>query len=172
MLAQSQASAPLGVSVRMLKDRPRSACAHGLLDCQHMIELLRQKIASFTARQKQILLFLVAGSLGALSEIACFYLLHRLGLAILLASTLATSVGILFNYLLSITMVFERGKYRAPIELIMFLAVSALMLVLNQIVFLALMAINHDFPTFAKALAILLIAILSYLAKKRWVFAA
>jgi putative flippase GtrA len=137
-----------------------------------MFELLLQKLAPLTARQKQILLFLIAGALGALSEIACFYILHRLGLAILLASTLATMVGVLFNYLLSITLVFERGKHRAPVELMMFLAVSALMLVLNQIVFLALMAINHDFPTLCKALAIVLIATLSYIAKKRWVFAA
>ena len=125
----------------------------------------------FSQRQQQILLFAIAGAIGALFEIATFYLLHRAGMNVLLASFLSTLFAIALNYLLSIAFVFERGRHSTRAELAAFAAVSTGVIGANQMVFSALLWLTPDHATACKAAAILLVATLSYLAKKRWVFA-
>ncbi len=132
---------------------------------------LKALLGKFSPRQQQVLLFAIAGALGAACEIATFYLLHRTGLNVLLASFLSTLVATGVNYLLSIAFVFERGRHSTHAELVAFAAVSAGVIGINQLVFGALLWLAPNYATICKAAAILLVATLSYLAKKRWVFA-
>ena len=132
---------------------------------------LKALLKYFSPRQQQILLFAIAGGLGAVIEIATFYILHRAGINVLLASFLATVLAIGLNYLLSIAFVFERGRHSTRAELAAFAAVSAGVIAANQLVFSALLWLMPSYATACKAAAILLVATLSYLAKKRWVFA-
>ncbi len=132
---------------------------------------LKALLGRFSPRQQQVLLFVIAGGLGAVFEIAAFYILHRAGLNVLLASFLATVLATGLNYLLSIAFVFERGRHSTHAELAAFAAVSAGVIGVNQLVFSALLWLAPEYATVCKAAAILLVATLSYLAKKRWVFA-
>ena len=132
---------------------------------------LKALLGYFSPRQQQILLFAIAGGLGAICEITTFYLLHRTGLNVMLASFLSTLVATGVNYLLSIAFVFERGRHSTHAELAAFAAVSAGVIGVNQLVFSALLWLLPSYATACKAAAILLVATLSYLAKKRWVFA-
>lgn len=132
---------------------------------------LKALLGHFSPRQQQILLFVIAGGLGAVFEIATFYVLHRAGINVLLASFLSTVLAIGLNYLLSIAFVFERGRHSTRAELAAFAAVSAGVIGVNQLVFSALLWLLPSYATVCKAAAILLVATLSYLAKKRWVFA-
>ena len=132
---------------------------------------LKSLLGHFSPRQQQILLFVIAGGLGAVFEIAMFYVLHRAGINVLLASFLSTVLAIGLNYLLSIAFVFERGRHSTRAELAAFAAVSAGVIGVNQLVFSVLLWLLPSYATACKAAAILLVATLSYLAKKRWVFA-
>ncbi len=132
---------------------------------------LKALFGRLSPRQQQILLFVIAGGLGAVFEIAAFYFSHRAGLNVLLASFLATVLATGLNYLLSIAFVFERGRHSTHAELAAFATVSAGVIGVNQLVFSTLLWLAPNYATVCKATAILLVATLSYLAKKRWVFA-
>jgi putative flippase GtrA len=132
---------------------------------------LKALLRHFSPKQQQILLFVIAGGLGAVFEIAVFYVLHRAGINVLLASVLSTVLAISLNYLLSIAFVFERGRHSTRAELAAFAAVSTGVIIVNQMVFTALLWLFPSYATVCKAAAILLVATLSYVAKKRWVFA-
>jgi putative flippase GtrA len=132
---------------------------------------LKALLGRFSSRHQQILLFAIAGGLGAIFEIAIFHGLHRAGMKVFLASFFATALAIGLNYLMSIAFVFKRGRHSTRAELIAFSVVSGAVIGVNQLAFGALLSLAPNHPTACKAMAILLVATLSYLAKRRWVFA-
>ncbi|WP_144283561.1 GtrA family protein [Chryseobacterium echinoideorum] len=144
-------------------------------------------------RQKQVLLFIVAGGLSAVVEIGSFKL-FSISLPQMLAqeqnfhgihypfsNILSTICGILFNYLLSIWFVFERGKHSKKREFVYFMIVSFISTLLSlsffQIFYSYLFKdnINLIFYTLSpemisKIAAILLVSILNYSVKKKIIF--
>ena len=98
-------------------------------------------------KQKQVLLFIVAGALSAIVEIGSFktfsvYLPQLFsqetdfhGIHYPLSNILSTSCGIISNYFLSIWFVFERGKHSKRKEFAYFMFVSFLSTILSLIFF-------------------------------------
>ncbi|MFC7347918.1 GtrA family protein [Chryseobacterium zhengzhouense] len=144
-------------------------------------------------RQKQVLLFIIAGGLSAVVEIGSFkifstYLPQMIaqeqnfyGIHYPLSNILSTSCGILFNYFLSIWFVFERGKHSKKKEFFYFMVVSFISTILSLIFFQVFYSfifkdnINLIFYTLSpeiisKIAAILLVSILNYSVKKKVIF--
>ena len=94
-------------------------------------------------KQKQVLLFIVAGALSAVVEIGSFKLfsvnLPNLfseetnfhGIHFPLSNIFSTFCGIITNYFLSIWFVFERGKHSKKKEFAYFMFVSFLSTILS-----------------------------------------
>lgn len=144
-------------------------------------------------RQKQVLLFIIAGGLSAVVEIGSFkifstYLPQMIaqeqnfyGIHYPLSNILSTSCGILFNYFLSIWFVFERGKHSKKKEFLYFMVVSFISTILSLTFFQVFYSfifkdnINLIFYTLSpeiisKIAAILLVSILNYSVKKKVIF--
>ncbi|OCK51811.1 sugar translocase [Chryseobacterium sp. CBo1] len=144
-------------------------------------------------RQKQVLLFIIAGGLSAVVEIGSFkffstYLPQVIaqeqnfhGIHYPLSNILSTSCGILFNYFLSIWFVFERGKHSKKKEFFYFMVVSFISTILSLSFFQVFYSfvfkdnINLIFYTLSpeiisKIAAILLVSILNYSVKKKVIF--
>ena len=144
-------------------------------------------------RQKQVLLFIIAGGLSAVVEIGSFkifstYLPQMIaqeqnfyGIHYPLSNIFSTSCGIISNYFLSIWFVFERGKYSKSREFVYFMVVSAMSTILSlalfQIFFHYVFTSYFDakFFTFSpemisKIAAIITISVLNYSIKKRVIF--
>lgn len=144
-------------------------------------------------RQKQVLLFIVAGGLSAVVEIGSFKIFSTYlpqviaqeqnfhGIHYPLSNILSTSCGILFNYFLSIWFVFERGKHSKRKEFAYFMAVSffstVLSLVFFQVFYSFIFKDNIDLIFYtlspeiiSKIAAILLVSILNYSIKKKVIF--
>ena len=144
-------------------------------------------------RQKQVLLFIIAGGLSAIVEIGSFkifstYLPQAIsqeqnfhGIHYPLSNIFSTSCGILFNYFLSIWFVFERGKHSKRKELVYFMAVSFISTILSlsffQIFYSFIFKDNIDLIFYtlspemtSKIAAILLVSILNYSVKKKVIF--
>ena len=144
-------------------------------------------------KQKQVLLFMVAGALSAVVEIGSFktfsvYLplifsqennFH--GIHFALSNIFSTSCGIITNYFLSIWFVFERGKHSKKKEFAYFMFVSFFSTILSltffQIFFRFIFKDNVDLGFFvvsqailSKVAAILLVSILNYSVKKKVIF--
>ena len=144
-------------------------------------------------KQKQVLLFVVAGALSAVVEIGSFKIFsvylplifseenNYHGIHFPLSNVLSTSCGIITNYFLSIWFVFERGKHSKRKEFAYFMFVSFF----STLVSLAFFPMFFRFvfkdhldvgffvlsqEILSKIAAILLVSILNYTVKKKVIF--
>lgn len=119
----------------------------------------------------QIIKFAVAGLVGAGIEISLFILLvDFMGIYYLTANLFALSVAILVNYIISLKWVFNSGRYSRGVEFAVFLAVSFFALLLNQLL-MWFMVDSMELPTtMSKVLAIGMVAVVNFVAKKFFVF--
>lgn len=152
-----------------------------------------QFMKALLLKQKQILLFIVAGALSAVVEIGSFkifsvYIPHFFsqednfyGVHFPLSNIFSTSCGIITNYFLSIWFVFERGKHSKRKEFAYFMFVSFLSTILSlsffQVFFRFVFKEHIDLGFFvfsqemlSKISAILLVSILNYTVKKKVIF--
>lgn len=145
-------------------------------------------------KQKQVLLFIIAGGLSAAIEIGSFkffsvevpkYFPQEVGfhgVHFPLSNIFSTCCGIISNYFFSIWFVFERGKHSKRREFAYFMGVSVLSTVLSFTFFQVFYSFvykdeffNLGFFTFSpemlsKISAIILVSILNYSVKKRVIF--
>lgn len=118
----------------------------------------------------QFFLYLIVGGLSFFVEIAAFVALRRLAMPVISASVASFIVATVANYLLSIALAFERGRFRRHIELIRFLAVVLVGLALNTALvwcFVYPLAIH---PIVAKVAAVPIVLIWNYLGRRALVF--
>lgn len=144
-------------------------------------------------KQKQVLFFIIAGGLSAVVEIGLFKIgslnipkvypqeLNFHGVKYPLSNILSTVFAILFNYLLSIWFVFERGKHSKKREFFYFMLVSALSTVLSLIIFqvffhyvflnnLNIYVFVFSPEVLSKIFAIIVVSVLNYSLKKKIIF--
>ena len=118
----------------------------------------------------QFSLYLIVGGLSFIVEISTFLALHRAAMPVILASMASFIVATLANYLLSIMLAFERGRFRRQVEMTRFLIVVLVGLLLNTMVvgiFAYPLAIQ---PTVAKIAAVPIVLTWNYLGRRRFVF--
>ncbi|MDR2206025.1 MAG: GtrA family protein [Flavobacteriaceae bacterium] len=144
-------------------------------------------------KQKQVLFFVIAGGLSAVLEIGFFKLFSVYipkifsgepdfhGIHFPLSNIFSTSCGIISNYFFSIWFVFERGKHSKKREFTYFIGISIVSTVMSltffQVFFNGVFKDNLDLGFFvfspemmSKISAIVLVSILNYSVKKRWIF--
>ena len=144
-------------------------------------------------RQKQVILFIIAGGLSAIVEIGSFKILsiylprlfsseyNLYGIKYPFSNILSTSCGIITNYFLSIWFVFERGKHSKKKEFLYFISVSVVSTFISLIIFQILYhfvykdVIDLRFyvlspEMMSKITAILLVSMLNYSIKKKIIF--
>lgn len=119
----------------------------------------------------QIAKFAVAGIIGACIEIGLFFFFIAFtGLHYLMANFIAISVAILVNYFISQKWVFETGRYSKTKEFTFFIGVSVIALLFNQLLMWVLVDAVELNMKLSKIVAIGLVAIYNFLAKKFFVF--
>jgi len=112
-------------------------------------------------------LFLAVGGLNTLVGYGFFVAFHALGLELTPAVICATIAGVLFNFLSTGRIVFaSRGMNLLP----RFLAVYAVQCGLNLVMLHALLTAGLSI-LLAEAIAMALLAVATYLAMKKFVFA-
>lgn len=119
----------------------------------------------------QIIKFTVAGVIGAGIEISLFILMvDFMGIFYLTANLIAISIAVIVNYIISQKWVFDSGRYSKKVEFAAFMGVSFFALLLNQL-FMWLMVDSLELDTtISKVLAIGLVAVFTFVAKKFFVF--
>jgi putative flippase GtrA len=144
-------------------------------------------------RQKQVLLFILAGGLSAIIEIGTFKLFSSIipqhfpqetnlwGIHFPFSNILSTTCGIVSNYFFSIWFVFERGKHSKRREFVYFMGLSAastlFSLAFFQLFFryifhtyLDLVFFTFSQEMLSKIAAIVVVSVLNYSLKKRIIF--
>lgn len=144
-------------------------------------------------KQEQLVLFILAGGMSAVAEIGSFKVLSSylpkiwsieqdfFGIHYPFSNIFSTLFGIVSNYFFSIWFVFQQGKHSKKREFAYFMGVSAfstlLSLMFFQIFFRYVFSGNLDLGFFvfsqemmSKIAAILLVSILNYSVKKKFIF--
>jgi dolichol-phosphate mannosyltransferase len=118
----------------------------------------------------QFLLYLIVGGLSFLVEIGTFLALRRAAMPVIPASVTSYVVATVANYLLSVLLAFQSGRFRRHVELARFLTVVMVGLALNTALvwcFVYPLAIH---PTIAKIAAVPIVLIWNYLGRRMLVF--
>ena len=118
----------------------------------------------------QFFLYLIVGGLSFVVEIGAFVALRRAAMPVIAASVASFLVATFANYLLSILLAFQSGRFRRGAELSRFLAVVLVGLALNTALvwwFAYPLAIQ---PTIAKIAAVPIVLIWNYLGRRAFVF--
>lgn len=118
----------------------------------------------------QFLLYLIVGGLSFLVDITVFVALRQAAIPVIPASVTSCVVATGANYLLSVLLAFQGGRFRRDVELLRFLTVVMVGLALNTILvwfFVYPLAIN---PVIAKIAAVPIVLIWNYLGRRMLVF--
>ncbi len=120
----------------------------------------------------QFFLYLIVGGLSFVVEIGAFVALRRAAMPVIPASVASFLVATIANYLLSILLAFQSGRFRRRAELTRFLVVVLVGLALNTALvwwFAYPLAIQ---PTIAKIAAVPIVLVWNYLGRRALVFDA
>ncbi|MGA8552638.1 MAG: GtrA family protein [Stellaceae bacterium] len=118
----------------------------------------------------QFFLYLIVGGLSFVVEIGVFVALRRAAMPVIAASVASFLVATIANYLLSILLAFQSGRFRRRVELTRFLVVVLVGLALNTALvwcFAYPLAIQ---PTVAKIAAVPIVLAWNYLGRRALVF--
>lgn len=119
----------------------------------------------------QIVKFAVAGAIGAGIEICMFILLvDFVGMFYLTANIIAISMAVAVNYIISQKWVFDSGRYSKKMEFTVFVVVSLIALMLNQLLMWYFVGTVEMDDKLSKVLAIAIVATFNFFAKKFFVF--
>lgn len=118
----------------------------------------------------QFLLYLVVGGLAFFVDIGVFIGLCTGGVPVIPASITSFLVATLANYLLSITLAFEAGRFRRSIEIIRFLAVVLIGLAFNTALVWYFAYPLAMPPVAAKIAAVPIVLAWNYLGRRLLVF--
>lgn len=123
------------------------------------------------ANYVQVVKFAVAGAIGAGIEICTYiYLVDFVEIYYLTASVLAVSLAIIVNYFISQKWVFDSGRHSKGVEFTVFIVVSVVALLLNQLIMWALVEHVELEDKICKLIAIATVAFFNFFAKKFLVF--
>lgn len=126
---------------------------------------LLETLAVFAPRAG-IIRFLANGVLNTCFGYAAFLLALRIGAPVTVALVASTVAGALFNFETARRIVFQsRDKGR----LVAFLGVYVIVFVMNDLAISALVALGSQ-PAIAQLFLVLPMALLSFVAQRRWVF--
>jgi len=118
----------------------------------------------------QFFLYLIVGVLSFFVEIATFVALRRTAMPVIPASVTSFIVATIANYLLSIVLAFQRGRFRRHVELFRFLTVVLIALGLNTALVWCFAYPFAIHPTVAKIAAVPIVLIWNYLGRRMLVF--
>jgi len=118
----------------------------------------------------QFFLYLVVGGLSFLVDIGTFVALRRGAMPVIPASVASFVVATIANYLLSILLAFERGRFNRQVELMRFLSVVLVGLALNTGLVWCFVYPLTIHPTVAKIAAVPPVLIWNYLGRRMLVF--
>jgi putative flippase GtrA len=118
----------------------------------------------------QFFLYLIVGGLSFLVEIATFIALRQAAMPVIPASVTSYVVATIANYVLSVLLAFQRGRFRRSVELLRFLTVVLVGLALNTAVVWGLAYPLAIHPTIAKIAAVPIVLIWNYLGRRILVF--
>ena len=118
----------------------------------------------------QFFFYLIVGGLSFFVDIGAFVAMRAIEVPVIPASISSFILATAANYLLSILLAFERGRFRRHVEMLRFLVVVLVGLGLNTLLVWAFVYELSMHPTVAKIVAVPIVLVWNYLGRRLLVF--
>src|SRR5436190_8015419 len=118
----------------------------------------------------QFFFYLIVGGLSFFVDIGAFVAMRAIEVPVIAASISSFILATAGNYLLSILLGFERGRFRRHMEMLRFLAVVLVGLGLNTLLVWFFVYPLSMHPTVAKIVAVPIVLVWNYLGRRLLVF--
>jgi len=118
----------------------------------------------------QFFFYLIVGGLSFFVDIGAFIGLRAIEVPIITASVTSFGLATATNYLLSVILAFQRGRFRRYIEMLRFLTVVLIGLGLNTLLVWCFVYHLALHATAAKIMAVPIVLVWNYLGRRRLVF--
>ena len=116
---------------------------------------------------KQILKFVVVGGLAFLIDYGIYTLLiSAFHVYYIIASVISFTLSVIFNYILSIKLVFDVKKKQGPKEFIIFVILSVIGLILNSLILYLSVELMQIHKLIAKIIATFIVMIYNFITRK------
>ncbi len=118
----------------------------------------------------EIFRFLLVGGAAFLIDILFLYLFTDIiGIHYLISAVIAFLGALAFNYILTLRWVFQKGKSKGVSGALIFLALSVIGLIINQIIlYLAVERININY-LWGKVIAALIVMVYNFITRKLFI---
>ncbi|MGA8699535.1 MAG: GtrA family protein [Xanthobacteraceae bacterium] len=118
----------------------------------------------------QFFLYLIVGGLSFFVDIGAFIMLRAIEVPVIPASVASFSLATGANYLLSVVVAFERGRFHRSIEMLRFLSVVLVGLGLNTLLVWSFVFRCSIDPAAAKIVAVPIVLVWNYFGRRLFVF--
>ena len=116
---------------------------------------------------RQIIRFGIVGGLAFVIDYGVYALLTQVfSVYYILASVISFSLSVIFNYILSITWVFDVNKKQGVKEFIIFIVLSVIGLLLNSLILYLSVELLHIHNLIGKIIATIIVMIYNFITRK------
>ena len=119
---------------------------------------------------KKIIRFIVVGGIATIIDFVCLYIFKEfLNFNVILANTLSFIISVTYNYIASITWVFDTNKNKnKKIQFILFIIFSIVGLIINNIILYILTDKLNIYYLISKVVATLIVMIFNFVTRKKF----
>ena len=116
---------------------------------------------------RQIFRFGIVGGTAFIIDYGIFALLNQiLGIHYIIAGTISFSISVIYNYILSIKWVFDVTKKQTTKDFIIFIVLSVIGLILNNIIMYISVDLMHIHELIAKIIATAIVMVYNFITRK------
>lgn len=118
----------------------------------------------------KIIRFSIVGGIATLIDFVCLYIFKEfLNIDVILANTLSFIISVTYNYIASITWVFDTNKNKnKKIQFILFIIFSIVGLIINNIILYILTDKLNIYYLISKAVVTLIVMIFNFITRKKF----
>lgn len=118
----------------------------------------------------KIVKFSIVGGIATIIDFACLYIFKEfLNFNIILANTLSFIISVTYNYIASITWVFDVNKNKNKnVQFILFIVFSVVGLIINNIILYILTDKLNIYYLISKVIATIIVMIFNFVTRKKF----